>query len=73
MIEADSYIRSGSPFERHFVPETSDPATYVGCHYVDQFGWFTGLRPQAGRRQRGAGPVRVGDPVLFLGGHATDV
>jgi len=46
MIEADSYIRSGSPFEKHFVPETSDPATYVGCHYVDQFGWFTGLRPK---------------------------
>jgi predicted dehydrogenase len=46
MIEADSYIRSGSPFEKHFTPETSDPATYVGCHYVDQFGWFTGLRPR---------------------------
>jgi len=46
MIEADAYIRSGSPFDKHFVPETSDPATYVGCHYVDQFGWFTGLRPQ---------------------------
>lgn len=46
MIEADSYIRSGSPFQNHFVPETSDPATYVGCHYVDQFGWFTGLRPR---------------------------
>jgi predicted dehydrogenase len=46
MIEADSYIRSGSPFEKHFGPETSDPATYVGCHYVDQFGWFTGLRPR---------------------------
>ena len=46
MIEADSYIRSGSPFDRHFVPETSDPATYVGCHYVDQFGWFTCLRPR---------------------------
>ena len=45
MIEADAYIRSGSPFEKHFAPETSDPATYVGCHYVDQFGWFTGLRP----------------------------
>jgi D-galacturonate reductase len=46
MIEADAYIRSGSPFDKHFVPETSDPATYVGCHYVDQFGWFTGLRPR---------------------------
>jgi len=46
MIEADAYIRSGSSFEKHFVPETSDPATYVGCHYVDQFGWFTGLRPR---------------------------
>jgi predicted dehydrogenase len=46
MIEADAYIRSGSPFERHFVPETSDPASYVGCHYVDQFGWLTGLRPK---------------------------
>ncbi|MDR3632560.1 MAG: Gfo/Idh/MocA family oxidoreductase [Isosphaeraceae bacterium] len=46
MIEADVYIRAGSPFDRHFVPETSDPATYVGCHYVDQFGWFTGLKPE---------------------------
>ncbi len=46
MIEADSYIRSGSPFEKHFGPESSDPATYVGCHYIDQFGWLTGLRPK---------------------------
>jgi predicted dehydrogenase len=46
MIEGDSYIRRGSSFDKHFVPETSDPATYVGCHYVDQFGWFTGLRPK---------------------------
>lgn len=46
MIEADPYIRAGSPFDRHFSPETSDPATYVGCHYVDQFGWFTGLKPE---------------------------
>jgi D-galacturonate reductase len=46
MIESDAYIRAGSPFDRHFVPETSDPASYVGCHYIDQFGWFTGLRPE---------------------------
>jgi predicted dehydrogenase len=46
MIESDVYIRAGSPFDRHFTPDTSDPATYVGCHYVDQFGWFTGLRPR---------------------------
>jgi predicted dehydrogenase len=46
MIESDPYLRAGSPFDRHFVPETSDPASYVGCHYVDQFGWFTGLRPR---------------------------
>jgi predicted dehydrogenase len=46
MIEADSYIRSGSSFEKHFTADTSDPATYVGCHYVDQFGWFTGLLPR---------------------------
>jgi predicted dehydrogenase len=46
MIEADNYIREGTPFDRHFGPESSDPATYVGCHYVDQFGWFTGLRPR---------------------------
>jgi predicted dehydrogenase len=45
MIESDPYIRAGSPFDKHFVPETSDPATYVGCHYVDQFGWLTSLRP----------------------------
>ncbi len=45
MIESDPYIRAGSPFDRHFVPATSDPASYVGCHYVDQFGWFTGFRP----------------------------
>src|SRR5262249_34934915 len=46
MIESDPYIRAGSPFDRHFVPETSDPASYVGCHYVDQFGWLTGLKPR---------------------------
>jgi D-galacturonate reductase len=46
MIEADAYIRLGTPFDRHFVPKTSDPASYVGCHYVDQFGWLTGLRPK---------------------------
>jgi hypothetical protein len=46
MIEADCYIREGTPFDRHFGPGSSDPATYVGCHYVDQFGWFTGLRPR---------------------------
>jgi predicted dehydrogenase len=46
MIEADCYIREGTPFDRHFGPASSDPATYVGCHYVDQFGWFTGLHPR---------------------------
>jgi D-galacturonate reductase len=46
MIEADSYIRAGSSFASHFVPETSDPASYVGCHYADQFQWLTGLRPR---------------------------
>lgn len=46
MIESDPYIRAGSPFEKHFDPASSDPSTYVGCHYVDQFGWLTGLKPR---------------------------
>ena len=46
MIESDPYILAGSPFANHFTPETSDPASYVGCHYVDQVGWWTGKRPR---------------------------
>jgi D-galacturonate reductase len=75
MIEADAYIRDGSPFEKHFTPETSDPATYVGCHYVDQFGWFTGLRPRqvvvngvAGRFQSGAACMSWAATQLDYGG-----
>lgn len=47
MIEDDSYMGPNSPFAAHFVPATSDPATYVGCHYIQQVHYITGERPIA--------------------------
>jgi D-galacturonate reductase len=47
MIEAWSpYRDAGEGFERHFHKD-NDPFFYVGNHYVDMFGWLTGLRPQS--------------------------
>jgi D-galacturonate reductase len=34
-----------SNFQNWFTKESTDPFTYVGCHYVDQVFFVTGLRP----------------------------
>ena len=34
-----------SNFQNWFTKENTDPFTYVGCHYVDQVYFMTGLRP----------------------------
>ncbi|MCX8038367.1 MAG: Gfo/Idh/MocA family oxidoreductase [Candidatus Sumerlaeia bacterium] len=34
-----------SNFQNWFTKENADPFTYVGCHYVDQLYFITGLRP----------------------------
>ncbi len=43
LIEAWDYRVSN--FQNWFTKENSDPFTYVGCHYVDQVYFMTGLRP----------------------------
>ena len=43
MIEAWYYRNSN--FENWFTCENTDAFTYVGCHYVDQVYFMTGLRP----------------------------
>ncbi len=43
MIEPYYYRHSN--FQNWFTKENSDPFTYVGCHYVDQVYFITGLRP----------------------------
>jgi len=43
MIEPYYYRHSN--FQNWFTKEQSDPFTYVGCHYVDQVFFITGLRP----------------------------
>jgi len=43
MIEPYYYRHSN--FQNWFTKENSDPFTYVGCHYVDQVFFITGLRP----------------------------
>ncbi len=43
LIEPYSYRRSN--FQNWFLPESTDPFTYVGCHYVDLVHFITGLRP----------------------------
>lgn len=43
MIEAYAYRYSN--FQNWFTKENTDPFTYVGCHYVDQVYFITGLRP----------------------------
>ncbi len=34
-----------SNFQNWFTKENADPFTYIGCHYVDQVYFITGLRP----------------------------
>jgi D-galacturonate reductase len=36
-----------SNFQNWFTCENSDPFTYIGCHYVDQVNFITGLMPVA--------------------------
>jgi D-galacturonate reductase len=43
LIEPYSY--RGSNFQNWFLPEATDPFTYIGCHYVDLVAFITGLRP----------------------------
>src|SRR5690606_33760785 len=43
LIEPYYYRRSN--FQNWFTKEQADPFTYVGCHYVDQVYFITGLRP----------------------------
>jgi D-galacturonate reductase len=43
MIEPFCY--RGSNFQNWFTTDQADPFTYVGCHYVDQVYFITGLRP----------------------------
>jgi predicted dehydrogenase len=43
LIEPWSYRRSN--FQNWFLPEATDPFTYVGCHYLDLVHFITGLRP----------------------------
>jgi D-galacturonate reductase len=43
MIEPWYYRHSN--FQNWFTCENTDPFTYVGCHYVDQVFFITGLRP----------------------------
>jgi len=41
----EPYYYRHSNFQNWFTKENSDPFTYVGCHYVDQIYFITGLRP----------------------------
>ncbi len=43
LIEPYSYRQSN--FQNWFLPEATDPFTYIGCHYVDLVAFITGLRP----------------------------
>jgi predicted dehydrogenase len=43
LIEPWSYRHSN--FQNWFLPDATDPFTYVGCHYVDLVHFITGLRP----------------------------
>jgi D-galacturonate reductase len=45
MIEPYYYRRSN--FQNWFTCAATDPFVYVGCHYVDQVYFITGLRPTA--------------------------
>ena len=41
----EPYYYRRSNFQNWFLPEATDPFTYVGCHYVDLVLFITGLRP----------------------------
>ncbi|MFH1739657.1 MAG: Gfo/Idh/MocA family oxidoreductase, partial [bacterium] len=41
----EPWLYRASNFQNWFTKEHSDPFTYIGCHYVDQVYFITGLRP----------------------------
>ena len=43
----EAYYYRHSNFQNWFTKENSDMFTYVGCHYVDQLHFITGLLPKA--------------------------
>ena len=43
----EPYYYRHSNFQNWFTPENSDPFVYIGCHYVDQVSFITGLMPAA--------------------------
>ena len=43
----EPYLYRHSNFQNWFTKENTDPFTYIGCHYVDQVYFITGLRPTA--------------------------
>ena len=43
----EPYYFRNTNFGNWFVCEETDPFTYVGCHYVDQVYFITGLKPSA--------------------------
>ncbi len=43
----EPYYYRHSNFQNWFIVENSDMFTYVGCHYVDQVHFITGLLPKA--------------------------
>ncbi|MAG13081.1 MAG: hypothetical protein CMN78_00610 [Spirochaetales bacterium] len=45
LIEPYFYRRSN--FQNWFTVENSDPFVYIGCHYVDQVSFITGLLPSS--------------------------
>ena len=43
----EPYLYRHSNFQNWFTVENSDPFVYIGCHYVDQVVFITGLLPTA--------------------------
>jgi predicted dehydrogenase len=41
----EPYLYRHSNFQNWFTCENTDPFVYIGCHYVDQVYFITGLRP----------------------------
>ncbi len=41
----EPYLYRNSNFQNWFTTENSDPFVYIGCHYVDQVVFITGLMP----------------------------
>jgi len=41
----EPWLYRNSNFQNWFTKDQTDPFTYIGCHYVDQVYYITGLRP----------------------------